>query len=37
MKSDMKSECYEREKAECIFCEQKSHLVQARMKKGSRY
>ena len=33
MKCHMKSECYKREKAECTFCEQKSHLVQAWLKK----
>ena len=30
----MKSECYKRAKAECTFCKQKSHLVQACMKKA---
>ena len=34
MKGHMKSECYKREKAECTFCQQKGHLVQACMKKA---
>ena len=34
MKAHMKSECYKREKAECTFCKQKGHLVQACMKKA---
>ena len=34
MKGHMKSECFKREKAECTFCKQKGHLVQACMKKA---
>ena len=34
MKSHMKSECYRREKGECLFCKQKGHLLQACMRKA---
>ena len=31
----MKCECYKRQRAECTFCKQKGHLVQACMKKAT--